>query len=476
MHLRAAAAVADGLPDPERAELLESYATEALLAGHPEEGLHAAQTASALREELGEPEKISEDLRLISRLARWTADARQSRDAATRAVAVLEGGRAGRSLALAYGNLAHRHVHTYELHDAVAWGERAQALAEQLDDDEIAIHAATIVNAARLCQEDPAAADALEQAHRRAVERGLVDHAHRALGNLASIVSDDLARYDTAVPLIDRALAFAEQYDLDAGYAWLLGQRAKLRLERGDWSGAFADADTALARSGPRGVNAVLPFTVRGRIQAARGDPEVVTSLDEAARQADRVGDAQWVSPVVDARSEYFLWAPPRSGAAAAGGTCRPKRSPRATRTRRLRHCRSSTSWAPPVQRPPAQAAAPPRVRPGAARTAPDDRRARRRVDRPAGGDPRDGRCGDVQGRDRRAARRVGADRGPPRLGRARQARRDQPPPRRRDGRADGRDDGRLGALAPRRRPELARLSAQPLAVRAGERSPGGRR
>jgi len=137
--------------------------------------------------------------------------------------------------------------------------------------------------------------------------------------------------------LIDRALAFAEQHDLDAGYAWLLGRRAKLRLERGDWSGAFADADTALARSGPRGVNAVLPFTVRGRIQAARGDPEAVTSLDEAARQADRVGDAQWVSPVVDARSEYFLWAPPRSGAAAAGGTCRPKRSPRATRTRRLR-------------------------------------------------------------------------------------------------------------------------------------------
>ena len=349
-HLRAAAAVADRLPDPERAELLESYATEALLAGHPEEGLHAAQTALALREELGEPEKISEDLRLISRLARWTADARQSRDAATRAVEVLEAGAPGRSLALAYGNLAHRHMHTYELHDAVAWDERAQALAEQLDDDEIVIHAAAIVNAARLCQEDPAAADALEQAHRRAVERGLVDHAHRALGNLASIVSDDLARYDTAVPLIDRALAFAEQHDLDAGYAWLLGRRAKLRLERGDWSGALADADTALARSGPRGVNAVLPFTVRGRIQAARGDPEAVTSLDEAARQADRVGDAQWVSPVVDARSEYFLWAPPRSGAAAAGGTCRPKRSPRATRTRRLRPCRSSTSSAPPVQ------------------------------------------------------------------------------------------------------------------------------
>jgi len=353
----------------------------------------------------------------------------------------------------------------------------------------------------------------LEQAHRRAVERGLVDHAHRALGNLASIVSDDLARYDTAVPLIDRALAFAEQYDLDAGYAWLLGQRAKLRLERGDWSGAFADADTALARSGPRGVNAVLPFTVRGRIQAARGDPEAMTSLDEAARQADRVGDAQWVSPVVDARAEYFLWAgdadraqeEARRGIAVAGGSHGPPFV-----VGRLAY----RLWeAGGTDEPPANTAEPFRMMingawaaaaaewgrrggrylqaealaagdedaaaaalqildelgatraattcagscaaagsPGCPAGAPDDRRARRRVDRPAGGDPRDGRCGDVQGRDRRAARRVGADRGPPRLARARQAGRDQPPPSGRDGRADGRDDGRpraLGAVAP---------------------------
>ena len=327
-YFRAAADVADRLPDPDRAELLESYADEALVAGQHEEGLAAAQAALALREELGGPEKISEDLRLISRLAWWTGDAPQSREAATRAVAILEAGLPDRQLTLAYGNLAHRYMHTYEFGEAVAWGERAQALAERLDDDEIAIQAATVVNAARLCQEDPGAVVALEQAHQRALAHRLFDHAHRALGNLATIVSDDLARYAAAVPLIDRALAFAEQHDLDAGFAWLLGQRAKLRLECGNWTGALADADAALARSGPRGANAVLPFTVQGRIQAARGVPDALTSLDEAARQADRVGDAQWVVPVADARSEYFLWTDDderarteaRRGIAAAGG------------------------------------------------------------------------------------------------------------------------------------------------------------
>ena len=331
-HLRAAADHADRLPEVERAELLETYATEALLAGRHEEGLVAAQSALALREQLGAPAQISEDLRLISRLAWWTGDAAQSREAASRAVMVLEAGADDRPLALAYGNLAHRYVHTYELAEAIAWGERAQELAERLGDDATAIHAATIVNAARLCLERPEAAAALERAYEQAVAHELFDHAHRALGNLASIVSDDLARYDAAVPLIERALAFAEQHDLDAGYAWLLGQRAKLRLERGDWSGALADADNALARSGPRGVNAVLPFTVRGRIQAARGEPDALTNLDEAARQAHRVGDAQWLAPVADGRSEYFLWhddpqraqEEARAGIAAAGGSNGP--------------------------------------------------------------------------------------------------------------------------------------------------------
>ena len=109
-------------------------------------------------------------------------------------------------------------------------------------------------------------------------------------------------------------------------------QRAKLRLERGDWAGAQADADNALARSGPRGVNAVLPLTVRGRIQAARGEPDALTSLDEAARQAHRVGDAQWLAPVADGRSDYFLWhdnsqraqEEARQGIAAAGGSNGP--------------------------------------------------------------------------------------------------------------------------------------------------------
>jgi DNA-binding CsgD family transcriptional regulator len=88
----------------------------------------------------------------------------------------------------------------------------------------------------------------------------------------------------------------------------VLGARAKLRLERCEWRGALADADATLARSGLMGVASVLPLVVRGRIQAARGHPDAISTLDQAARAAEGVGDVPLVVPVADARAEYFLW------------------------------------------------------------------------------------------------------------------------------------------------------------------------
>jgi len=200
------------------------------------------------------------------------------------------------------------HVTTHELDEAIAWGERARSLAEQLGDDETAIHATITVHTARLAGGDPGAQAALEEAHEWASARGFVDYAARALGNLAMVVADELAEYAAAAPLADRALRYDEEHHLDGTYLYMLGARAKLRLERGDWSGALADAEATLVRSGPVGVAAVLPLVVRGRIQAARGHPDAMSTLDQAARAAEGVGDVPLVAPVADARSEYFLW------------------------------------------------------------------------------------------------------------------------------------------------------------------------
>jgi hypothetical protein len=99
---------------------------------------------------------------------------------------VLEADDADRQLAAAYANRAHRHLRTFELDEAVAWGERARALAERARRCETAIHGETTVRVARLIEEEPTAAAALEVAYRRAIAHGNVEGAFRALTPIRS--------------------------------------------------------------------------------------------------------------------------------------------------------------------------------------------------------------------------------------------------------------------------------------------------
>jgi DNA-binding CsgD family transcriptional regulator len=107
---------------------------------------------------------------------------------------------------------------------------------------------------------------------------------------------------------MERALRFTTDHDLDGYYIHVLGGRARLWLERGDWAAALADADEGLTSPALLGMNAVLPLVVRGRIEAARGEPQAAATLEEAARHAEGVEDVVMVAPVTDAQSELALW------------------------------------------------------------------------------------------------------------------------------------------------------------------------
>jgi DNA-binding CsgD family transcriptional regulator/tetratricopeptide (TPR) repeat protein len=308
-HYAAALVHAGRLPVTERAELLERYAGEAHLTGSNEKALEAREAALRLREELGDPERVGENLRALARTAWFTGRAGRARSAAARAVEVLEQLPPGAPLARALATQAQLHLTAHELREAISWGERARELAGRLGDDETAIHADVTVATARLSLEVPGAADDLRAAHRRAHDLGLAEQAGRALGNLAGGVADELAAFDTGEVLFGEALAYIEAHDLDGMFLYGLSMRAKLRFERGDWVGALSDAETTLARGGTSGVASVLALVVLGRVRSARGHPEALAALDAAARAVERVAEVPLVVPVREGRSEYFLWA-----------------------------------------------------------------------------------------------------------------------------------------------------------------------
>ena len=305
-HYRAALPYADSLSPPVRAELLEGYSIEAYLSGLWAEAASARQAALVLRDAAGDREQVGESLRWLSRLSWWEGNRSKAEATAARAIAVLETLPPGHQLAMAYGNQAQLDMLAYRPEAALAWAGRAIELARRLGDQETLSHALTTIGSARSVSGDLGGRVELEQAFEVAVAAGLEDHAARALVNLAGS-SVEMRDYRHARGDLDRALAFVEVHDL-AGYAQhLIGYRARLRLDRGDWAGAEQDARAALTegeRQRQPGFVAVDALVALGLLQARRGDPDATGTLDEAAARASPTGELQSIGLVAAARAE----------------------------------------------------------------------------------------------------------------------------------------------------------------------------
>src|SRR5829696_1482968 len=303
-HYQAALAAAGPLPAAARAELLEGYSVEAYLSGLSGEAVTARQAAVELREAAGDREQLGESLRWLSRLHWWDGSRQAAEAASARAIAVLEALPPGRQLAMAYSNQSQLDMLAARTEAAMGWAGRAIELARRLDDQETLTHALTSIGSARLYRGDPGGRAGLEQGFEVAVAAGLEDHAARALINLATTTAEVLD-YRHARQDLDRALAFVQAHEL-AGYAQhLLGYRARVRLDQGDWAGAEQDARAALAEPVEGGVGVVDALVPLALLQARRGDPDAAATLQEATDRAFATSELQWLAPVAAARAEH---------------------------------------------------------------------------------------------------------------------------------------------------------------------------
>jgi DNA-binding CsgD family transcriptional regulator len=303
-HYQAVLAHADRLPVAVHAELLEGYSIECYLSGLSTEAVTARRTAVGLREADGDRERVGAGLRWLSRMHWWDGNRRDAEAAAARAIVVLEPLEPGHHLAMAYSNQSQLDMLANRLTAATGWAERAIAIAERLDDRETLSHALTNIGSARILDGDRGGRDDLEQAFGVAVSAGLEDDAARALCNLGTL-SAEMRDYRGTRGDLDRGLAFVQSHEL-AGYAQhLLGHRARVRLEQGDWLGAEQDAQAAIAEfvaGGARMVDGLVPL---GLLQARRGDPAAAATLQEATERGFATVELQWTAPVAAARAEY---------------------------------------------------------------------------------------------------------------------------------------------------------------------------
>lgn len=302
-HREAAAHFATALrfvdeAEPElAAELHESWAYEAGISLQiDDEVIEARRHAITLWRALGRTDRVGDNLRRLSRLHWYRGEAAEANHFANEAVRVMEGTAPSGERAMAYSFRAQLHMLNDHMPDAVEWGEKALAIAEDAGHVEAKIHALNNVGTAKAYLDDEQGVAMLEESLSLALEHDFHEHAARVYTNLGGYAVD-FRHFALADRVINEGIAFDTRNDLDAWTHYLVGVLGKLRLEQG----RLADAER-IARSVLQNDRLTLLMKLPARIVlalahvrrgAAQARDELATSLEWSLA----TGEAQYIIP-----------------------------------------------------------------------------------------------------------------------------------------------------------------------------------
>lgn len=317
---------AGSLDDQARLALLEAYARVADLAAWGIGGLRPRLEMIAVARRLGDRCAMAEHLGWSSVALALDSQHVQARLAALEALSCLEGLPEGVAHASVYGHVAHLSMLSGNLSDAVAWGERAVALAEQIGDRERMLLGLNTLGQAWLQHDDlERGRAALEQGLRIAHDADLPGFIAAAQANLGD--GHVLAyRFHEADRYLGDGIAYTIDRDLDIWHWDMVARLALTRHYQGRWTEATELAASILripAASvsdlrAPQGLSweatactCGVPLYVRavallglGRVRARRGDPGVWEALDESLALTTPGGTFLRLGPIYAARAE----------------------------------------------------------------------------------------------------------------------------------------------------------------------------
>jgi DNA-binding CsgD family transcriptional regulator/tetratricopeptide (TPR) repeat protein len=294
---------AEGLDPERRAGLYERCSYECYLTDQMPEALEGRLRALAEHRARGDRVREGDAHRWVSRLRWFLGENEAAEEEAQAALDVLEGLPPGPELAMAYSNMSQLRMLARESEDAVAWGERAIALAGRLGEHETLVHALNNVGAAQCLAGDMEGLATLERSLDLALAGGLEEHAARAYTNIAS-QAVEMRDYARADDVLGRGITYCREHDVDSWRLYMTGWLARSHLDQGRWDEAADAAATVLRYPNPAAPSRIKPLAVIGRLRSRRGDPGAWEPLDEALRLAAGMAELQRLAPVAAARAE----------------------------------------------------------------------------------------------------------------------------------------------------------------------------
>ncbi len=280
-HFESMLPYADSLAPIDHAHLLEEFSYECFLTGRYATANEVRQRALQIWRGLGARAQEGGTLRWLSKIA-WFEGRRQDADRyCVDAISVLESLPPSAVLATAYCDRAELHMESHENDSAVAYAQRAIALAESQPNARTVSDALGVLGTARLIMGNDAGWADLERSLQLALAGGFHQQVASAYTDL-SAMAVSRRQYDRAAGSLSAGLAYCEERDLDFLRPYMLAYRARMRLEQGDWPGAAEDARSVLLDPGTTSVARIPALRTLGHVRIRRGDPEAADPLEEA--------------------------------------------------------------------------------------------------------------------------------------------------------------------------------------------------
>ncbi len=302
----------------DRADAWDAYSTQAYAAGRNDTAGAARTRALELRRGLGDPRRLGETLRWLSRI-RWTSGDREGAEAAgDEAIQILtgsDGATPGPELAMALSNQSQLAMLAQRDSEAIELGERAATIARMLGDTETLAEAEVNIGSALARADLDAGLAMLQSTAERAAVQGFDDPAGRAMINAAWNALDQ-HRLDQAGELVEVAIAFADERELSLFAAYLQVMRAMLALARADYPAARTAIELAPdAHPAPATL-------VRAGIAVRCGDADASEVVEQGWRVALATAELQRIRPMACVRAEWAWLRADTTGVDAATADC----------------------------------------------------------------------------------------------------------------------------------------------------------
>ena len=282
---------ADSLPPVRHAQMLEAYEVELWYANQMAERMIALQKAIELWHSIGDRLREGDNVGTLAVTCYMIGRKAEAEQASQSAIAILEALPPGPELARAYKSQCFIRMENRDCAQAIIWGEKAIALAEQCADLETVARACNYAGMSLLVIDYERGRAFMERSLHIGREADLPFTIAGTLANFSQTLVE-LYKFEEAERYLTEGISYATEHDDEYHLQEMLTWQAFARFHQGQWS----EANETLLKVLPRPNLDLLVYNYAllalGRLRVRLGEASALAMLDEGLALSMQVGAA----------------------------------------------------------------------------------------------------------------------------------------------------------------------------------------